>query len=90
MSRRSPHRALAERLVREVLAAADTRGSSAREIRRQIRAAFAPTTITSAVRYAAVRAVTGAGLLDLRPARQPSLLDRGPRRIRSRKKPDAR
>ena len=90
MSRRSPHRVLAERLVREVLAAAETRGSSAREIRRLLRVAFGATTVTTAVRYAAVRAVTGGGLLDLRDARQPTLLDRGPRRIRSRKKTDAR
>lgn len=86
MSTRSPHRALAERLVREVLAAADTRASSAREIRRLLRVRFATTTVSDAVRYAAVRAVTGGGLLDLRDARQPTLLDRGPRRRRSRKK----
>lgn len=86
MSARSVHRAYAERLVREVLAAADTRGLPARVIRRLLRARFAVTNVSNAVRYAAVRAVTGGGLLDLRDARQPTLLDRGPRRRRSRKK----
>ncbi len=86
MSSRTAHRVLAERLVREVLAVAETRASNAREIRRLLRARFATTTVTDAVRYAAVRAVTGGGLLDLRDARQPMLLDRGPRRTRPRRK----
>lgn len=82
MSLRSPLRALAERLVREVLAVAETRGSPAREIRRLLRARFATTTIGAHVRYAAVKAVAGVSMLDLPDARQFPLLDRGPRRSR--------
>lgn len=78
-TRRLSHRLLAERLAAEVLAWALARGSSAREQRRRIRAAFAKTVVPSRVRYAAVRAVFGVGMLDLPNARQPALIDRGPR-----------
>ncbi len=87
MTVRAAHQAYAQRLVREVLAVVETRGATAREARRLFRARRAATSIIASVWYAAVRAVTGGGLLDLGNARQPTLLDRGPRRRRSRKAP---
>ena len=78
-------RTLAERIVAEVLAWAHARGSSAREQRRRMREAFASTVVPRHVRYAAVRAVAGVGLLDLPDARQPALIEKGPRRRKRRK-----
>ena len=85
---RRPHvlLAMAKGLVVEVLAEASTRGLRAKEQRRRLRIAFAKTIIPAHVKYMAVRAVTGGGLLDLQDARQPALLDRGPRRRTKRKK----
>lgn len=84
MTVRSPYFVTAQRIVREVLAIVETRGATAREARRLFRARHASTSIPLSVWYAAVRAVTGGGLLDLPNARQPTLLDRGPRRRRPR------
>lgn len=86
MRARSPHLPTARRIVREVIAVAETRGATAREARRLFRARQASTSIPLSVWYAAVRAETGGGLLDLPDYRQPTLLDRGPRARRSRKK----
>lgn len=85
---RRPHvlLAMAKGLVAEVLAEALTRGLKAKEQRRRLRIAFARTIIPAHVKYQAVRAVAGCGLLDLPDARQPTLIDRGPRRRTSRKK----
>ena len=85
---KSPHPLLpmARRLVAQVLAEAHTRGLKAREQRRRIRAVFASTIIPRAVRYRAVFLEAGASMLDLPDARQQPLLDRGPRRIRPRRK----
>jgi hypothetical protein len=77
---------MAKGLVAEVLAEAHTRGLKAKEQRRRIRAAFAKTIVPAWVRYAAVKAVAGVSMLDLPDARQPHLLDRGPRRRTTRKK----
>lgn len=71
---------MARRLVAQVLAEAHTRGLRAREQRRRIRAVFAATIIPAHVRYLAVRLEAGVSMLDLSDARQPLLLDRGPRR----------
>lgn len=84
MTVRSAHHTYAQHVVREVLAVVETRGATAREARRLFRARHAITSIPRSVWYAAVRAVTGGGLLDLRNARQPQLLDHGPRRRRCR------
>ena len=86
MSARSPHVPTARRIVREILAVAETRGATAREARRLFRARHASTSIPRSVWYAAVRAETGGGLLDLPDYRQPTLLDRGPRLRRPRRK----
>jgi len=82
VSERSPYHVLAQRIVREVLAMVETRGATAREARRLFRARHALTSIPVSAWYRAVRVVTGGGLLDLADARQPTLLDRGPRRRR--------
>lgn len=81
---------LARRLVAQVLAEAHTRGLKAREQRRRIRAVFAGTVVPAHVRYAAVRAEAGVSMLDLPDARQPTLLDLGPRRRRTRRRNPAR
>lgn len=85
MTVRSLHRAYVERLVRDVYSAAETRGATARETRRMLRARLATLTVSRSLWYAAAVRVAGCGLLDLQDFRQPTLIERGPRRRRARK-----
>jgi hypothetical protein len=80
------NKAYAERLVREVFAAAETRGATALETRRMLRARLASLTVSRSLWYAAAIRIAGCLLLDLPDFRQPTLLDRGPRLRRSRRK----
>lgn len=82
----SVNKAYAERLCREVFAAAETRGATARETRRMLRARLATLTISRSCWYAAAVRVAGCLLLDLPDFRQPTLIDRGPRCRRHRRK----
>lgn len=82
----SLHAAYAERLAREVLLAAEHRGATAIETRRMLRARLSTLTVPPAVWYRAAVTAAGCLLLDLPDFRQPSLIDRGPRLRRTRKK----
>lgn len=70
----------------EVLLFAQRRGLTARAARRLLREAFAKSNVSRSTWHAAACDAAGCKLLDLPDARQPTLLDRGPRTRRSRKK----
>jgi hypothetical protein len=86
MTGHSPARRNAALAAAEVLAFARRRGLTARTTRRLLREAFARTSFSKSAWHAGACDAAGCLLLDLPDARQPSLLDRGPRRIRSRRK----
>jgi hypothetical protein len=82
---RGVHRLAAERHARAVLAEAEARGATGREKRRMLRARFATLSISEGVWYQAAVRVAGCPLLELRDARQPELIERGPRKRRVRR-----
>lgn len=98
--RRSAFRKAAEAMVRFVLVAAKASGLSARGQRKALREAFKNLLQTNLVTigrsprstwYAAVRDVTGSGVLELvDPSQQPLPIDAGPRRPRARRKESRR
>jgi hypothetical protein len=83
------NRALVSSLVAEVFAAARHRGATGRETRRLLRAKFAtlsPLTVSRAAWYRAAVKAAGCLLLDIPDARQPRLIEIGPRVRRPRRK----
>jgi hypothetical protein len=88
--RLSPARRDARLAAEEVIAFARRRGLTARTTRRLLREAGALSPVSASTWHAAACDAAGCLLLDLPDFRQPTLLDRGPRRRRSRKKTTAR
>jgi hypothetical protein len=82
----SPARRDARLAAEEVIAHARRRGLTARTTRRLLREAFARMTVSRSTWRAAACDAAGCLLLDLPDFRQPTLIDRGPRARRSRKK----
>lgn len=86
MSRRSPHRERAEQIVAMVMTRAIHERWSARRTRQQLRTSMSRLEISDSIRYAAVRSVTGGGVLDIPDRDQVELVSRGPRKRRQRRK----
>lgn len=78
------NRAMVSSLVAEVFASARHRVATGRETRRLLRT-LSPLTVSRAAWYRAAVKAAGCLLLDLADFRQPTLLDRCPRRKRTRK-----
>lgn len=74
----------AEDAVRAVLDSCPR--ASARHLRRALREAFWRVAASRSTWYAAIKSVTGGGVLDLKDRGQPELVDRGPRPKRRRTK----
>lgn len=89
--RRSIQRIDAVAAIRAVLDRAEMLAWSARTIRAELREAFFRVHRCSrSVWYAALHDVTGGGVLDIKDARQPELVARGPRAKRKRRKGPSR
>lgn len=85
--RRSIERIDAVAAIRFVMARAEMGAWSAKTIRAELRETYYRVHRCSrATWYAALRDVTGGGVLDIKDARQPELIARGPRVKRNRQK----
>ena len=76
----------AEDRIRQILDRAEMMAWSAKATRRELRDAYWGVVASRSLWYAALRRVTGGGVLDIRDARQPELVARGPRSKRRRQR----
>lgn len=86
MSRRTSHRDRAEQVVSMLVTRAVREHWNAKRLRERIRTSLTRMKISDSIRYAAIRAVTGGGVLDIPDREQVDLIARGPRKRRTRRK----